>query len=665
MNVRMLLSVWGRRLSGPLAAAVAVIGVAAPAALAAEAPAPASLSDIRVTSDAVKTTLVVRGDDAAVADPKSIKVTLGGRPASVSVQPAAKQSRTTMLVIDTSGSMGAAGMGTVRSAVRGFLGDVPKDVKVGLVSFATTAGVDVAPTTNHAAVSREVASLRSKGETALYEAIQVAVAALGTQGERSIILLSDGGDTVAEIEGGKAGEASQRKAALTALKRAKVRAEVVAFKSPESNGAVLKQFADAGGGSVANAEDRKAVNSAFSAAARALESQALLIVKRPVAVRGAQEMVVRGTADGRPFEARSVLDLGDLAPAVAPTTATTGPTTQALPAVREPITAWSPEFLIPSVLIMVVGMFLLVTAFAGPVFRSRRKERLAAIETYGVAASPAARRQTSSPAALSEQLVQMGDKVMDGRESTPKTIGLINRADLPWRAGEWFVLRIVAVLVGAALGVVVFRSHPALGVVVGLLLGFFLPPFLLRHLARRRAKKFEDVLPDVLMLVATSLGSGFSLLQALDAVAKDSPEPASKEFSRVLAEARIGTDVSDALDHMAVRMDSENMRWTTMAIRIQREVGGNLGETLRTTATTLRERGMLRRQVRALSAEGRLSAYVLVGLPVLLFVYSYFANYDYVSLLWTTLLGIVMSIAGLIAMAIGILWMRRIVDIEV
>ena len=246
---------WGRSLFAA-AAAVFTLGLVAPAAMAAEAPVPASLSDIRVTKDAVNTTLVVRGDEAVEVDPATVKVTMGGKPATVTVQPAAQQSRSTMLVIDTSGSMGATGMGTVRSAVRQFLSDVPKDVKVGVVSFASTAGVDVAPTTDHAKVSREVASLRSKGETALYEAIQVAVSGLGTKGERSIVLLSDGGDTVAEIEGGKAGEASERKAALTALKRAKVRAEVVAFKSPESNGAVLKQFADAGGGSVAQAEDR-------------------------------------------------------------------------------------------------------------------------------------------------------------------------------------------------------------------------------------------------------------------------------------------------------------------------------------------------------------------------------------------------------------------------
>jgi tight adherence protein B len=638
-----------------------------PSALAAETPLPASLSDIRVAPDALTTTLLVRGDEAVAVDPASVRVTMGGKPAVVSVQPAAQQPRSTMLVIDTSGSMGATGMGTVRSAVRQFLADVPKDVKVGVVSFATTAGVDVAPTTDHAKVSREVASLRSKGETALYAAIQAAVTGLGTKGERSIILLSDGGDTVAELKGGKAEEASQRNDALAALKRAKVRAEVVAFKSPESNGAVLTQFAEAGGGSVAQAEDRQAVNSAFGAAARALESQAVLNIKRPAGVAGSQALVVTGTAGGKPFEASTTLDLGDLAPVVVATTSAAAPTTPVVLADAAPITALSAGFLIPSVLILTVGMFFLVTAFSGPVFRSQRKERVASIDQYGlgVSAPVAGQRQSNSPTALSAQLITMGDKVMEGRDSTTKTMSLMNRADLPWRAGEWFVLRMVAVLLGGALGFVLLRGHPTLGVVVGLLVGFGLPPFLLRRMASRRAKKFEDSLPDVLMLVATSLGSGFSLLQALDAVAKDASEPAAKEFSRALAEARIGTDVSEALEHMAVRMESENMRWTTMAIRIQREVGGNLAETLRTTASTLRERGSLKRQVRALSAEGRLSAYILVALPVLLFVYSYFVNYAYVSLLWTTFLGIIMSIGGLISMAIGIFWMRKIVDIEV
>ncbi|HET8945167.1 MAG TPA: type II secretion system F family protein, partial [Dehalococcoidia bacterium] len=313
-----------------------------------------------------------------------------------------------------------------------------------------------------------------------------------------------------------------------------------------------------------------------------------------------------------------------------------------------------------------LGLFILVAAILAPMFRSARKERVATIDRYGLESLRARPKQQASPSAISEHLVQMGERVMEGRESTTRTMMLLERADLPWRAGEWFVLRIAAVITGTALGYVLLSSRSwILGVVVGFVLGLLLPAFGLRYFARRRARAFEFVLPDVLMLVATSLASGFSLLQGLDAVSRDAPEPAAKEFSRALAETRIGADVSDALEHMAERMDSENMRWATMAIRIQREVGGNLAETLRTTAATLRERENLRRHVRALSAEGRFSAYILIALPIGLLLWTTWTNYEYVSLLWTTLLGVVMSIAGIIAMVIGVFWMRKVVQIEV
>ncbi len=107
------------------------------------------------------------------------------------------------------------------------------------------------------------------------------------------------------------------------------------------------------------------------------------------------------------------------------------------------------------------------------------------------------------------------------------------------------------------------------------------------------------------------------------------------------------------------------MRWAVMAIRIQREVGGNLADTLLTTAKTLRERASLRRQVSTLSAEGRLSAYILIALPIGVFFYMLAVNYDYVSLLWTQLLGVVMLVGALVALVIGVFWMRAVVKIEV
>lgn len=660
----------GRSIRRALVALLCLLAVSAPvASQAATAAVQASLSDLRPKATAVDATLIVRGARTMVVDPASVTATIGGKSVAVSVAPAATKARTTMLVIDTSGSMEASGIVTVRSAVKDFLSAVPKDVKVGVVSFASTSGVDVQPTTDRAVVQRAVDALRSRGETALYQGVQDAVKALGTVGERSIVLLSDGGDTVEAQKAGEAGEARQLKAAITALTRGKVRAEVVAFKSPEANGTVLKQFATAGGGSVATAGNRAAVAKAFDAAARTLESQVAITVRRPAGLVGVQPMVVKGVASGAPFTATASLDLGAQAPVVDATDE--GTALPAEPVAGSPVKATVPVatkvFLPLAILLLFLGVFTLVAVAFAPVFRSERKERISTIEAYGFGRGrldPKSAKAT--PSHLSESLINMGEQVMSGRESTSRTMALLDRADLPWRAGEWFVLRVLAVIVGGLVGYVLLVSrNPWVGLVMGVVAGFVLPALILRFLARRRARQFEFVLPDVLMLTATSLASGFSLLQALDAVARDAPEPCAKEFSRALAETRIGADVSDALEHTADRMDSNNMRWATMAIRIQREVGGNLADTLRTTAATLREREGLRRHVRALSAEGRLSAYILIALPIGILLFSMYSNYEYVSLLWTTLYGLLMSVMGLFAMAVGIFWMRNVVKIEV
>jgi len=326
---------------------------------------------------------------------------------------------------------------------------------------------------------------------------------------------------------------------------------------------------------------------------------------------------------------------------------------------------WQLAAALAAVFLGVVG---LVLALVSPMLKSARAKRVDSIEHYVNGTPPATQGVPVSPSQLSSTLVEFGEKVMEGRESTSRTMALLERADLPWRAGEWAVLRVVAVVVGIAGGLLLLHASTGqmvFGVLAGVVAGLLLPSFILRFAARRRAKQFEAQLPDVLSLVASSLSTGFSLLQALDAVARDAAQPAAKEFSRALAETRIGADVDESLERMAERMDSENLRWTGMAIRIQRQVGGNLAETLRTTAATLRERESLRRQVRALSAEGKLSAYILIALPIGLFLYMNLVNHDYIALLWTNLIGIGMLVAAGVSLVLGIFWMRKVVDVEV
>lgn len=663
-----------RRAFGHAASTIAVLTAALLAALVCAAPAaaagkplPGTIGSIVVKDGTVTGVVTVRGGSAGGAT--AMTATVGGKAAPVTVKPMGQQRRATILVVDTSGSMGEAGMATVRQAAAAFLRDAPKDVLVGLVSFAGTAGVDVPLTADRGRVQKAINALRSRGETSLYDGVAAAVTALGTTGDRSIILLSDGGDT--------ASVRTTKHSATESLRAAGVRAEVIAFKTDESDNTALKGFATAGGGSVAAAGDTGAVQAAFEAAAKVLDSQVTFSLTAPENIRSKQPVALAGTASGTPFTAQTVVDFG-AAPVPVPSTTSTPTATatiapddqQAVPIAPAPAKEGLRTNLLLGLAATFVGLMVLFVTIVAPMLRSDRTKRVATIESYlaGGASVVTEKAHTVTPSAISTNLIHIGDKVMEGRESTGKTMALIERADLPLRAGEWWILRIVSVVVATAISMVFFRGGliaTLVGAAIGIIVGVFLPALVLKFLAHRRSKKFEKQLPDVLTLVASSLSTGFSLLQALDAVAKDAAEPSAKEFARALAETRIGSDVGDALERTAGRMDSENLRWTSMAIRIQREVGGNLAETLRTTAKTLREREELRGQVRALSAEGRLSAGVLIALPIGLFLYMYKVNHSYLELLWTRGTGIAMLAVGTVFMFVGILWMRKVVDVEV
>jgi tight adherence protein B len=661
------------RKSRPVRLAVAVlVGLvaasvgAAASAIAAPSPVPASVSSLSRSGDALTGVLTVRaGGDALTIDSKSLQATIAGKQYPVSTRSLTTTKRATMLVVDTSGSMGATGMQTVRASVSAFLADAPKDVAIGLVSFAGTAGVDVRPTMDRKRIQAAVNALKSRGETSLYDAIALSAPALATYDDRSLVLLSDGGDTVSRK--------ATRAQATSLLTKYGVRAEVVAFKTAESDTSVLKGFAQAGGGSVAAAGNPQSVRAAFEAAARVLDSQVAFTIQPEDGLSASQRVSISGTAGKRPFTAQTTFDFGTVKANPTPTPnepdviVADGAAAPAIAKIKGPV-GMSLMVLISAAAIF-LGLLVVGIAIIGPRLRSDRSKRVDTIERYvnpttSVQMSPS----TVTPHAISANLVNIGERVMAGRESTTKTMALIERADLPLRAGEWWVLRVVAVFVGVAATMLLLDGGTLMklfAAALGLGLGLAMPAFVLRFLAKRRTKKFETQLPDVLTLVASSLSTGFSLLQALDAVAKDAAEPAAKEFSRALAETRIGADVGEALERMAERTGSVNMRWTTMAIKIQREVGGNLAETLRTTAKTLREREELRRHVRALSAEGRLSAYILIALPIGIFLYTMKTNREYVELLWTRPLGLAMVAAGLVSLGIGVFWMRKVVDVQV
>jgi tight adherence protein B len=165
--------------------------------------------------------------------------------------------------------------------------------------------------------------------------------------------------------------------------------------------------------------------------------------------------------------------------------------------------------------------------------------------------------------------------------------------------------------------------------------------------------------------LAGSIAAGYSLPQAIDTVVRESEAPMAAELNRALIEARLGVPIEDALETIGVRMDSVDFAWVVMALRIQRDVGGNLAEVLTTVAATMRERERLRRQVDVLSAEGRLSAIILGALPLLFVTYLIFARPEYIGVLVTTPLGILMVVTGVVLMIIGAFWLRKVVKVVV
>jgi tight adherence protein B len=264
---------------------------------------------------------------------------------------------------------------------------------------------------------------------------------------------------------------------------------------------------------------------------------------------------------------------------------------------------------------------------------------------------------------IPDSVSSFGKRFADARGFSERIDAELEAAGTSFRSGEFVVLSVVAALIGVVLGAALFRN-PLIGLLVGGACGAG-PTVALRMAIKRRAEKLREQLPDVLTIMASSLRAGHSFMQSLDTTAKEIPQPAAGEFQRVVSEIRLGRGTDDALEALAQRVGSPDFMWAVLAVNIQREVGGNLAEILDNVADTLRERATMRRQVRVLTAEGRLSAWVLALLPMAIAAYMTIVNPEYIGLLVTTKLGwFMLGIAAFLLVA-GILWMRKIVDIDV
>jgi len=239
---------------------------------------------------------------------------------------------------------------------------------------------------------------------------------------------------------------------------------------------------------------------------------------------------------------------------------------------------------------------------------------------------------------------------------------MFEQADLKMKPSVLFGIALAFAFVGGLISTMLVNIFVA---PVGALLLFCLPFIWLWWKRNSRLKKFASQLPEAMELVARALRAGHSLAAGLHVVADEMPEPISKEFGRVYEEQNLGVSLEDALGHMCDRVPNLDLRFFVTSVNIQRQTGGDLAEILDRIGHVIRERFKILGQVKALTAEGRLSGVVLIAMPIGLFLMMLHMKPDYVELLWKDPLGIQMSVGAIILMLIGSYAIKKIVDIKV
>jgi tight adherence protein B len=251
-----------------------------------------------------------------------------------------------------------------------------------------------------------------------------------------------------------------------------------------------------------------------------------------------------------------------------------------------------------------------------------------------------------------------------GRTSTFDRIQLLlTRAGWSLRPGEFLGTVGISALVVGFLALVLFGS--VLAALAGMVVWTTVAVSLLARKSRGRARNIEDQLPNVLQLLAGSLEAGSSVLHAFELVVEEGDPPLADEFARVVAETKVGRPLVVSLEAVATRIGSRDLDWTVEAIRIQQQTGGKLADTLRVLSAFMRARLEVRGEVRALSAEARLSAKVLTALPIFIGGFMFTFRRGYFEPLVATGMGRAMLILGAIGIVVGSWWMRRLVRVEV
>ncbi len=567
----------------------------------------------------------------------------------------------TVLLIDESGSMRGEAVQGAAAAAAAFLEAMRPQDRAAIQAFNEGFRTLQGFTSDRELLKNALAGLQPAKETALYDALLksfLAFEAPTTAQARYLILLSDGGDTAS---------AASLEEVLAAARATGVPVYAIGLKTTEFDSTPLVRLAETTGGRYLETPDPQALVALYRSLAKEIHNQYLLRVTLPAASAPTGDLTVTVAAAGRTVQAsQGFFYPTTTTSAVATTTTTLTPVTSTPGAggAEEPglvsrFIRWSGStFLIGAV------VFLLVLLFALFLSRALLPRR----DLLGEYAGALERRRALGPRPEGEEepepglLARAANRLLALRGYQEPLQKMLDDASLKMRASEFALIQLVAVVV-----IIILAWSLGLPLILTVLLAVvvILAPLLwLSSKGNARRKAFNDQVPNTLVLLAGSLKAGQGFEQALAVAAREAPEPTASEFKRALAEIRLGVPPEEALRSIADRMRSEAFDWAVMSTVIQRQVGGNLAEIYESTAAVLRERAKLHRTIKTLTAEGRLSAIILIILPFAIGGMILIVNRSYLAPLVQTGAGLAMLGLAAVLMIVGIFWMRAIVRVD-
>ena len=563
-----------------------------------------------------------------------------------------------MLAVDTSGSM-RVNQNIVRAqaAADTFAQKMKQGTRLGLIAFSTRPQVVQSLTTDRELVKKAIGSLNATGDTALYDAVVLASGLLDNeQGQHNLVLLSDGRD-----EGSRA----TREQAIDAARKAGVTVYTVGLNVPgrAQDQQALKRLAERTGGAAVEVNNADDLVNQFSLIAQTLASQYVVDMRLPSGLGNQVNFRLEVKANG----AVGVYQKADFALA-----GQASPTTLPVPADLPPVPGLSRlESSQGRYVIAFAGFAAVLLAclvLFGPGSRSARpyralRQRLSPYSLTPAIADNQPRLTAFGSSEWAGKATAMAETLVRRGNLEETFLDRLEAAGLNMRVAEFVLISLGSAFIPPLLVLVLTRN--LLVTVVVVLLGTVGPFLYLSVMASRRQAKFEEQLPSTLQLLSGALQAGHSLQQAVDTVVHEAGDPIAGEFQRVLTEARLGRPLEEAFESMAKRTNSIDFKWTVMAIRLQRQVGGNLAEVLSTVSQTIRDRYALKRQVKALSAEGRLSSLILSILPLLMFVALLIFNPVFLRPLFSTGIGLMMMAGAAVLMLFGVFWLKKITEIKV